>query len=554
MPTPGERLRETLGLDLRSLALLRILLGVLLLVDLGIRAVDLSDHYTDAGILPREFFEPRFFRHHPARFSFHMMSGDLPLAVGLFVVAAACAVALSLGFFTRAALAGSLILCISLQNRNNEIETGGDYLLRLVCFWCLFLPLGARFSLDRRAGRVMANAAGALPNRHFSVATVGLLVQMMSVYFFSALHKTHPIWRKEFTALHYALHIDAYDTKMGGWLRDFPWLTGLLTRATLVFEFAAPWFLVGAGLLSLLPLAKTLYGEQNGARTATVFAFMGFHIGLGTCIALGTFPWFAALIWLGFLPTSTWDQLARRLKKRAKQSSPSSKDETTKWGAMWTARGAQLLLRFLGLLKNAEAPLRDHPQGRGAWRRKVGTWAWQGAAGLCLAMVVMINVATVEPSYRRYLNGSAALPTPDLSGWIDRLRLDQHWGLFAPYPRTSDGYYVIVANLADGAQIDLLSPNHELTWQKPDDVSGSYKTFRWRKYFRNLRRRSRRAYRRPYANYACRNYNRLAGATHEATSIEIYFMRRVTRQQGGHQPARKERLWRQSCPKTSAQL
>ena len=46
----GEQL---FGLDLRSLALFRIGLALLIIIDLIKRSKDLTAHYTDFGILPR---------------------------------------------------------------------------------------------------------------------------------------------------------------------------------------------------------------------------------------------------------------------------------------------------------------------------------------------------------------------------------------------------------------------------------------------------------------------------------------------------------------------
>jgi len=54
-PAPWARgkLRELWGIDLRSLALLRIGLGASVLADVAIRAFDLVGLYTDRGVLPR---------------------------------------------------------------------------------------------------------------------------------------------------------------------------------------------------------------------------------------------------------------------------------------------------------------------------------------------------------------------------------------------------------------------------------------------------------------------------------------------------------------------
>lgn len=539
MPSTWERFRATFSLDLRALALLRVALGLMLLVDLAIRVVDLPDHYTDAGILPRVFHESHLLRNHPGMFSLHMLSGELPLQMALAALAAIAAVAVTVGFQTQSALLASLILFISIQNRNNEIETGGDYVLRLVCFWCLFLPMGARFSLDRRSGRVRNRQSGKASDQYFSIATVALILQMMVIYFFSALHKDHPIWTESYTAIHYALHIDAYDTALGEWLRQFPTLTKLMTRGTLVFEFAAPWFLVGAGILSLIPGFQNAYYEQSAARTAVVVAFSLFHLSLAASLSLGTFPWFSAVVWLGFFPTQACNKFWTVLSRAAGTSGPAIQRALS-----------QRLVALRDVLRKNERPFLEPRTGtRGRWTEVVQQFR-TAFVGLCIVLMILWNIGTLDGSAMRYIRGSAGLPTPDFRVLIDLLRLDQHWGLFAPYPRKSDGYYVVVAELSDGREIDLLSPGFELTWKKPDDVSGSYRTFRWRKYFRNLRRDSHRPHRKLYSDYACNRYNRLYGGDNPAKRIEIYFMRRKTRLDGGHTEPRKERIWRQGCSRT----
>ncbi len=48
-----ERLQRSFGCDLRTLALFRINLGLLIIVDLVLRCRDFRLHYTDYGVLPR---------------------------------------------------------------------------------------------------------------------------------------------------------------------------------------------------------------------------------------------------------------------------------------------------------------------------------------------------------------------------------------------------------------------------------------------------------------------------------------------------------------------
>jgi hypothetical protein len=49
-------LKQGLEVDLRSLALTRILFGLVIVFDLFFRLDDLTFFYTDAGLLPREYF------------------------------------------------------------------------------------------------------------------------------------------------------------------------------------------------------------------------------------------------------------------------------------------------------------------------------------------------------------------------------------------------------------------------------------------------------------------------------------------------------------------
>ena len=77
---PLASFREIFGIDLRTLALFRILLGLFLILDLCLRARDLVAHYTDFGIMPRsvavDFMSP-------TAFSVHMLNGTAGFQAGL---------------------------------------------------------------------------------------------------------------------------------------------------------------------------------------------------------------------------------------------------------------------------------------------------------------------------------------------------------------------------------------------------------------------------------------------------------------------------------------
>jgi hypothetical protein len=139
-------LRELVSIDLRSLAALRVALALLLLCDLATRAPWLRLHHSDEGVWPRGVADA------PWHFSLYRLGG-LGTASVLHAVAALCALLLLAGWRTRLATAASWLLLVSLQVANPLLTNNGDILLRMLLLWGMFLPLGARWSLDARRRR-----------------------------------------------------------------------------------------------------------------------------------------------------------------------------------------------------------------------------------------------------------------------------------------------------------------------------------------------------------------------------------------------------------------
>ena len=137
------------GIDVRSLAVFRIGLGALLLADLAVRTTDLEAHYSDLGVLPRDFLSETM--RGTWKWSLHIAHGSSLFQAMLFLVAAIAAFALMLGYRSRLASVVSWVLLFSLQTRNPLVNNGGDMLLRALLFWAMFLPLDQCWSLKPNA-------------------------------------------------------------------------------------------------------------------------------------------------------------------------------------------------------------------------------------------------------------------------------------------------------------------------------------------------------------------------------------------------------------------
>jgi hypothetical protein len=457
------RLRETFfGLDLRSLALFRIGLGLTLLVDLTGRWPDLVAHYTDAGVLPRSIV-PVY------TISAHGLDGSATYARLLFLLAAAVAVALVVGYRTQLATFFSWLLLLSLHARNPLVLHGGDLLERLLLFWSIFLPLGARWSLDAKA----SPPSGPLAS---SVATVALLLQVVFVYWFGLAARTDAAWWGKGTAVADALQLDFYATPLSRWLRDLPpELLRWATLATVAVE--------GGG-----PLLLLLSGGLPRLRTAVVAVMVAFHVLLGLSLRLGTFSLVCAVAWLPFLPAWFWDGFLARLRLLV-----STRAETE---PVKPAAGAVL------------SPL---------------------AAAVVLAALAYVFVFNL-----------LALREGGISlSMVRGIGLEQSWGMFAPYPKPLDGWYVVEARLKDGKTVDPFRGG-PVSWDKPEMISRIYPNARWAGYLTLLTQPQFRPYLAYFAEYLGRRWNAEHGDAEAVQSVEVYYMLRYIRQEA---PPEKVRLW-----------
>src|SRR5690606_16648331 len=114
------------AIDLRTLALFRVTMALTMLLDLALRAQDLTLFYTDDGVLTRRFQMENLYEWQA---SLHFMSGE-PLIIGLlFVLHAVILLALLVGYRTRIAMVLAWFFMLSLQNRNQVILQNSDVLL-----------------------------------------------------------------------------------------------------------------------------------------------------------------------------------------------------------------------------------------------------------------------------------------------------------------------------------------------------------------------------------------------------------------------------------------
>ncbi len=278
------------SLDLRALALWRIGLGAVVLLDIVLRARDLQAFYGDHGVFSRSMC----FREGWQYGDYHLFlaSGSTGGLLVLFALWALAAFCLMIGYRPRIAGLVTWYFVASIQLRNPMVMDGGDDLLRLLLFWTPFLPLGARWSWDARSHPEWKE----LPNSYRSVATVGVYTQTFVLYLFAALLKNGDDWLKTGDALYMALSIDQFSTTLARAMLGYPDLLRLMTWGALIWEYAL------AGLLLL------------GARWAWVrglFCLLAllFHLSIAAMLHFGIFMLIAIVGLTAFVPSVLLDRL-----------------------------------------------------------------------------------------------------------------------------------------------------------------------------------------------------------------------------------------------------
>jgi len=543
---------EIFAADLRSLAALRIVLAVIVLIDLAGRSGNLLAHYTDDGVLPIRILlaEPGM----TWRASLNFMSGTLVVQALLFGITALAAAALLVGYRTRLATVIVWVLMLSIQVRNPFVTTGADVLLRLLLFWSIFLPLGAWWSLDSRRETTSRPVA----MRFLSMATAGLFLQIAFMYWFTAMLKSGPEWRVDGSALYYAFAAEQYSGTLGHYLLQFPSQLTVLTFAAIGIEAFAPFLL-------FCPIAT------GPVRTVGVLLIMSLQIGILLTMWIWLFPWLGAFCMVCFLPSWFWDRVIPRLRavfpthfRLAQRLQAAAARTTQGWSAPRWARlvrwGSEGQPAFAGpaaitaapqwqvhpaRLRMPQAP-RTLPSTDVAPRVGGSSLPTNLLALGFLVYVFLINLATVseytEPGYTQSLS--------------QLLGLRQKWDMFAPWPLKQTEWYVVPGTLDDGSQVDLLAPviyrNPDLakpvSWDKPSDVRATFRDMYWRKYLGALKdddAENRRVY---FGKYVCRTWNAWHpdGPLHLQT-FDLLVFREITLPEGQRETPKQEVLWTHTC-------
>lgn len=275
-------------LDARSLAAFRIGLGCLLVADCLLRTRDFRLMFTPDGIFPPEALAR--FHQHPAFWSLAFLH-DAPWWGGVVLALEGLAgAALALGWQTRLATILAWVALVSVLRRTTPANNAGDTWLACQLFWSMFLPLGARWSLDARRAAAVDPAPPLLAGA-CSAASAALVLQLVAVYLGAGLSKCNANWLGG-DALVHALSVHDHGTPLGMLLGRLPWIVQPLQWGVLAVELVLPLTLVA--------------WPRPAVRAGIVTAFLAFHATIWLAMTVGLFAAIGIVAWLPLIPGGCW--------------------------------------------------------------------------------------------------------------------------------------------------------------------------------------------------------------------------------------------------------
>ncbi|MEO8761283.1 MAG: HTTM domain-containing protein [Bacteroidia bacterium] len=444
---------------------MRIAIALILLTDLCIRATSLTAHYTELGVVPFNALELSYWK--VGYFSLFQFCDTYAFALFVFIITGITYLFLLAGYKTRLVSLLSWLLLTSLQNRNTLILQGGDDLLRLILFWGIFLPWGNFYSVDYKLKKAYNNKKTVL-----SVATLGYVILLFSVYFFTGLLKTGAEWNSEGTALHYALSLDQMTWPLGKMLLSHQTLLKFLTVFVRWSEMLVPFLL-------FIPFKNSKF------RMLFVLCIVVFQVSISLTLFVGLFYLIGLTTLIGLLPTEIMNWFDGKINHVEKAIS-------TKNHLSFFAKISANY--YFNVIKNS-------------------------FLFFCIALCMLWNVGTV--------NGSGLAVSDNFFTFGYGLRFNQSWGMFAPTVFKDDGWYVMEGTTNDSLKIDINRNGAKVDYTKPVSVLAYIKDDRWRKYYENYLF-TYNDFMRPYlCNYLLVDWNK-NHLGKKITALKIIYMKEVS--------------------------
>ncbi len=237
-------------IDLRPLGFMRIVFGLVTFNSILDLSFVLFDFFSDAGVAPRSLLLGQLRRNNSV--CLYDLAGPPWVLITLYILTLISILIYTVGWHSRWASVATFLLVCGIHERNLQVFDGSDNILRVILFWMMFMPTGARYSVDA----VLRSARGLPTITHASALPIRLgQVQIAWVYLNTIVYKWPGVEWRNGTALRIALGLDHLFTRwLGHLIYNQEWLTILGTHYTVIAE------------ISILPLIFLPWSREQAAK------------------------------------------------------------------------------------------------------------------------------------------------------------------------------------------------------------------------------------------------------------------------------------------------
>ena len=551
-------------LDTRPLSLFRLFFACLLIKNAIYNIPLAGDFFSDFGYLPRLVLFDSLVR--TSRFSIMDSISHTWMAVGFFMIWIVVALCLLLGYRTKLFSIINFVIVLSVHERNVYILNGADTVIRILSFWIMFVPLGnyysidalsKRFALYRKSSNIKDLRVNDKLHTTFVFPVRMIQLQISIIYLFSFFEKMKGESWKNGEALYYALQLKSLTLPTGDWVFEITplWVMSALSYFTLAVE-ALFVFLV------FFPIGQPFF------KLVALGMGASFHISIALTMSIRDFSLVMLISYLIFCEPDWILEIDSKMRKSLQKLRliiPSMNSPL--WLLIAMTREADIIVdtnvtNHKQIDKFSAIYYQDgnRCQGLDAWvavvsyfpmgnlllyalrfdffrlciRSLFTVWVkylvlpYPDSSSVILTNQQDLNTLSIDNFGRisRFIvlfgfmfgvvwyNLSYLVDTEDLdevlpvntsiSDVVRIVGLWQRWQLFAPYPRTIDGWIVAPGKFEDGTTIDLRTGN---------SVNDEMKRWfwgpgmRWKKYEANLYRKQYKSIKFAWAAYYCRYYN-----------------------------------------------
>ncbi len=467
-------------------------MGLVILYDIFHRVQVADLFYSDSGVLSRDYFLK--YMAHPWSFSLLFFNGTLTFSYLYFFVYFLITCFFIIGFKTKFITIMLWIFTVSLHDRNWWVLNAGDDILRIYLLICIFLPMGAIWSVDS----LKENREKII--NYSSLWSFAFYFQIAIIYFSTFFYKDSPEWRSDFSATEYALGLDTFLSYFGSFFREASTILQGLTLYSIIGEIVCP---------VLLMLGFIFYSYAFIPKILAIIFGLSFHCGLIVMMTLGDFPFFCVAYWLGLLPNEFWAKMFKKYPK------------------LVFKQGFFRRFSFLNFFE-----FKIHLSKKVT---KCLKWASNLTALIFLFSIVQWNLAEFYPKKFEKL---------EYLRWPARtLHTFQKWSMFAPFPYSHNEWLSMPSVFEDGETRDVMDYGYKGTDSRPDfKVVNGVNSLT--KKFLSVIFEDKEALEQ-FAFYNCRRFNKDKNRM-KSFSI-IRYRQAVTLKDMDIAPVDKENAWNHDC-------